>query len=68
MPLVHLLNKIRGQIKEDAPTNNVGSGHIAGALGDPPISQMAYLRRNNQNTQGKLMSRWARRWLNIQGE
>ena len=39
-------------IKEDAPTNNVGSGAIAGAIGDPPVSRKAQrkIQRREKST------------------
>ena len=39
-------------IKEDAPTNNVGSGAIAGTIGDPPVSRKAQkkIQRREKST------------------
>ena len=44
--LERIINIIRGNLSEDAPTNNVSSGNIAGLPPDqPPISPIRKKRR-----------------------
>ena len=42
---------------EEVPTNNVGSGNIAGTVGDPPVSPKNKYKAQNKIDTKKIMRR-----------
>ena len=57
-------------IKEDAPTNNVGSGAIAGTVGDPPVSRKAQrkIQRREKSTPTPVIINMMRRKAPVMAE